>query len=460
MLSSSANPSVFGQPVTVTAAVAPVAPGAGTPTGSVVFTVDGAPQPAAALSGGQATLSTAAPLSLGGHAITATYGGDTNFSASPPSQPLTQTVTQASTTTALSSSANPSVSGQAVTLRASVAPATTGGTVIFTIDGTPGQPVTLHNGTATSPVAANLGVGPHSITATYQGSANFAASTTTSPLIQVVNRALTSTGLSSSNNRSPFGQAVTFTARVSVAAPGAGIPTGAVDFADTNGAPLGTGTLGQANRAISATLKTSSLTSGAHTITGTYRGDARFASSTSQMTQTVTCTVISGTRQGALTITGSTCLQGATVNGAVTVAAGGSLAADHSTLNGNLTSNGATAVRLCTSKVNGTVSLTKTTGFILIGDGADSDDVGAAPCDGNTINGAVSVVNSSGSVELGGNSVSGAVSLSGGTGPAAELERNHVTGALMCTGNVPPPTDDAQPNVAGTRAGQCGAPGF
>ena len=131
-----------------------------------------------------------------------------------------------------------------------------------------------------------------------------------------------------------------------------------------------------------------------------------------------------------MTLTGSTCLQGATVNRAVTVAAGGSLAADHSLLNGNVTSNGATAIRLCTSSFNGSVSLTKTTGFVLIGDGADSDDVGAVPCGGNTINGAVSVVNSSGSVELGGNSVSGAVSLSGGTGPAAELERNHVTGAL------------------------------
>ncbi len=331
--------------------------------------------------------------------------------------------------------------------------------MIFNIDGTPGQPVTLDNGTATSPVAANLGVGPHSITATYQGNGNFAASATTSPLIQTVNRALTSTVLSSSNNRSPFGQAVTFTARVSGTVPGAGIPTGAVDFSD-NAAPLGSGTLSQVNGAISATLTTSSLTSGTHTVTASYRGDAHFSPSTGQMTQTVTCTVISGTRQGPLTLTGSTCLQGATVNGAVTVAAGGSLAADHSLLNGNVTSNGATAIRLCTSSFNGSVSLTKTTGFVLIGDGADSDDVGAVPCGGNTINGAVSVVNSSGSVELGGNSVSGAVSLSGGTGPAAELERNHVTGALTCTGNVPPPTDDAQANVAGTRAGQCGAPGF
>ena len=183
-------------------------------------------------------------------------------------------------------------------------------------------------------------------------------------------------------------------------------------------------------------------------------------SSAGHLTQTVTCSVVSGTRQGNLTVTGSTCLQGATVNGTVTVAAGGSLAADHSVLNGGLISNRATAVRMCNSTVNGAVSLTKTTGFVLIGDGADSDDVGVAPCGGNTIKGSLSIVNSSGPVELGGNTVTQGISLTGSTGPAAELEGNHLTGTLACTGNVPPPTDDGQPNIAPTRTGQCGAPGF
>jgi hypothetical protein len=242
-----------------------------------------------------------------------------------------------------------------------------------------------------------------------------------------------------------------------VTAPGAGTPTGSIDFSDTNGAPLGTATMGLGN---AATLTTSSLTSGSHTITAVYRGDQQFMPSTGHMAQAVTCTVISGARQGNLTVTGSTCLQGATVNGTVTVAAGGSLAADHSVLNGGLVSNGASAVRMCTSTVNGGVSLTKTTGFVLIGDGADSDDGGAASCGGNTINGAVSIVNSSGPVELGGNIVSLGITVTGSTGSAAELEQNHLTGTLACTGNVPPPTDDGHHNIGGTRTGQCGAPGF
>ncbi|KOG42393.1 hypothetical protein ADK74_16425, partial [Streptomyces decoyicus] len=39
-VTSAPDPSAFGQAVTVTATVSPVAPGAGTPTGSVAFTID------------------------------------------------------------------------------------------------------------------------------------------------------------------------------------------------------------------------------------------------------------------------------------------------------------------------------------------------------------------------------------------------------------------------------------
>jgi minor extracellular serine protease Vpr len=86
-LNSSPNPSSSGQVVTVTATVTS---GAGTPTGSVTFTSDGAPIGSKALSGGVATLTTSA-LAVGSHSLTATYKGSTNFATST-SQPLTQTV--------------------------------------------------------------------------------------------------------------------------------------------------------------------------------------------------------------------------------------------------------------------------------------------------------------------------------------------------------------------------------
>jgi hypothetical protein len=78
-VSSSLNPSVFGQTVTFTATVS--AMGGGTPSGSVVFLDNGSPVASASLSGGIATLSTSA-LAAGNHTITATYQGDASFGTS------------------------------------------------------------------------------------------------------------------------------------------------------------------------------------------------------------------------------------------------------------------------------------------------------------------------------------------------------------------------------------------
>src|SRR5204862_1153242 len=77
-LTSSANPSVFGQSVTFTATVAAVAPGAGTPTGTVTFKDGGATLGIGNLSSGQATLSTTS-LSVASHSVTAVYATDGNF---------------------------------------------------------------------------------------------------------------------------------------------------------------------------------------------------------------------------------------------------------------------------------------------------------------------------------------------------------------------------------------------
>lgn len=85
-LTSSANPSTFGQPVTFTAAVTSTG---GTPTGNVTFNSDGNPLSTAALVGGQATMTTSA-LPTGNHTISAYYAGDPNFLTS--SATLTQTV--------------------------------------------------------------------------------------------------------------------------------------------------------------------------------------------------------------------------------------------------------------------------------------------------------------------------------------------------------------------------------
>ncbi len=79
MVGSSRNPSPPSQAVGFTFTLNPVAPGAGTPSGSVRFLIDGvlAGSPVT-LSGGTATYSTAS-LSHGTHSVTAEYAGDGNF---------------------------------------------------------------------------------------------------------------------------------------------------------------------------------------------------------------------------------------------------------------------------------------------------------------------------------------------------------------------------------------------
>src|SRR5467141_854501 len=86
---------------------------------------------------------------------------------------------------------------------------------------------------------------------------------------------LSATTLISSLNPSALGQAVTFTATVKPAT-GSGTPTGTVTFND-GATVLGPGTLSGGT----ATLTTSGLGAGVHSITAIYGGDASFASSTS-----------------------------------------------------------------------------------------------------------------------------------------------------------------------------------
>ena len=81
-LTASPSPATSSQTVTLTATVAAVAPGSGTPTGTVTF-LDGATVLGSVSldSAGTAVFSTSS-LASGTHTLTASYGGDANFTAS------------------------------------------------------------------------------------------------------------------------------------------------------------------------------------------------------------------------------------------------------------------------------------------------------------------------------------------------------------------------------------------
>ena len=328
---SSLNPSAFGSSVTFTATVTGVVI---TPTGTVTFKDGATTLGSATLDGsGQATFSTGT-LTVGSHSITAVYGGDLLYNSST-SAVLTQTVNLTASTTALTSSVNPSAPGQSVTFTATVSGSagTATGTVTFKDGATTIGSTSLASGQASFSTSA-LAAGSHSITAVYGGDTNYAASTS-AVLTQTVNQAASTTAVVSSLNPSAFGSSVTFTATVSGSA---GTATGTVTFKD------GATTIGSAGLAGGqASFSTSALAAGSHSITAVYGGDTNYTASTSAvLTQTVnvlssTTAVVSSLNPSA---SGSSVTFTATVTGVVITPTGTVTIKDGATTLGSATLNG------------------------------------------------------------------------------------------------------------------------
>ncbi len=273
-IASSLNPSSYDQSVTFTATVKSAT--TGIPTGTVTFKNGAVALGTVTLNAsGIATLSSGT-LAIGAHSITVVYNGSADFFTST-SVVLAQTVKAAASTTTLVSSFNPSAYDQSVTFTATVKPATTGtptGTVTFKNGAVVLGAATLNaSGVATLSTSA-LTVGAHAITAVYGGSVDFLTSTSAA-LTQTVKAAASTTALISSLNPSAYNQSVTFTATVKSAT--TGIPTGTVTF--KNGAvALGSVAL---NASGIATLSTTTIAVGAHSITAVYSGSTDFLTSTS-----------------------------------------------------------------------------------------------------------------------------------------------------------------------------------
>jgi hypothetical protein len=204
--------------------------------------------------------------------VTASYNGNSQYAGNT-SAPITQVVKSVTnTTTTMGSTPNPSTFGTAVTLTAAVTPSGATGSVQFSAGGVVLGSAALSNGTAAL-VTSVLPAGSDSIVASYGGDSNFAPSSS-SGLTQVVNKANSTVQLSASPaSQASAGQAVTFKASVSPAA-----ATGSVQFLDGS-AVLGNATV--ANGA--AVFSTSTLSTGNHSITAVYSGDANVNGSRSSV---------------------------------------------------------------------------------------------------------------------------------------------------------------------------------
>ena len=199
---TSPNPSGYGQSITLTAVVSNMS-GSITPTGTVTFLNGATKLGTATLSSGAASFTTAG-LPLGSDALTASYGGDGNDAPST-SSTFTQTVNQATSMTQVTSSLNPSLSGQQVKFTITVtdltSPTTTPTGTVTLIDcgqnaacPTPLQlgTATLNNKGSATISYSDLTVNNHYIEAQYQGTSDISASTS-SPIVQTVNAYVTYT---------------------------------------------------------------------------------------------------------------------------------------------------------------------------------------------------------------------------------------------------------------------------
>jgi len=286
-LSSDVNPSFYGQPVTFTA------DGDAGAVGCTIIFKDSTTTIGMGTGDGSGDASLIyALLTPGNHAMRALVdcNDGTGIGVSPE---YVQAVQKAPTSTTLTSSANPSVSGQPVTFSATVATAvvpsvavTPTGTVVFKAGATTLGVAAIDGATGIATLTtAGLAVGGHSITAAYAGDDNFLGSA--GGLLQTVSKAdadvvVTTVGGITSTL---FGQSVTFVATLTAQPPGAGTPTGTIDFLD-GASPIAGCTARPLVDGV-ATCTTSALPVGPRTIVASYPGDAAFDSATGNLAHLV-----------------------------------------------------------------------------------------------------------------------------------------------------------------------------
>ncbi len=308
--------SSVNQPVTFTATVTtPTIPAyAGStpetlavPTGSVLFSYTQGAQSGVLCTGAVTLVTTGSVTSAqcvaslpatGTYAITATYNGDSNFLKGP-SAPLSQAVGSPSTTVTVTSQPTSSVVNQPVSFTAVIKPAFGGttepsGTVTFT-DTSAGNTLCTETVSATGTVpactAALLTAATHTITATYNGDTNFAASLPAA-LNELVNPAPTAVTLVSSLPTSVATQSVTFTATVMPSPTGATSPTGKITFTSSDGTVNTCGAVpvtvpGNGTAKASCMVPFPLTTGGQVSVSASYSGDINFVANSGSFAQTV-----------------------------------------------------------------------------------------------------------------------------------------------------------------------------
>jgi hypothetical protein len=223
-------------------------------------------------------------LSAGTQTLTATFTPSDATDYTTASAKVSQVINQATSSVVVTSSVNPSSTGQLVAFTASITPqlgGTATGSVMF-YDGTTALGTVTVSSNAAALSTSALATGTHSITAVYSGDSNVLGATS-GAFSQVVNAShiATTATLVSSLNPAYVTQTIVYTATVSAAS---GVPNGSVTFRQ------GFTTLavvalvnGQ------ATYSTAYTTTGTRFITASYAANGSYLASTSSvLAQSVT----------------------------------------------------------------------------------------------------------------------------------------------------------------------------
>ena len=187
-LTATPNPSVYGQPIALSASFVGTVAAAGQPTGSVSFSVDNAPAGVASLQNGTASFNDTLLTPPGTHSVAANWGGDDTFN--PHNLSGQVVVNKADTSIILSSAPSVVVTGQTVSVTVHVVPPFQGvptGTIRFQASSGSPSSATLDSAASASLAVdtSKLALGAYSYTASYSGDANFNPSTSTGAQFKV-----------------------------------------------------------------------------------------------------------------------------------------------------------------------------------------------------------------------------------------------------------------------------------
>jgi hypothetical protein len=342
----------------------------------------------------------------GSYTETAAFSADSNYSSSSSSQTNNFTINIASSTTTVSSSANPSAYGQSVTFTATIngengdvtrrgpravrnerviRREVSGSVTWSSITGCGSTAITGNPGVATC-TTSGLPVGTNQITATYSGDGNHTGSSGTLSGGQVVNQATTSMNVNVSPGAEDYGQNATVTITAVLSWSGSGTAPTASDVTISGNGPSSYGTTsctapsGNTITCTNTYTPTTADTPGSYTETATFSGDTNYTTSSSPQNNNFTINDATSTTSVSSSLNPTTYGQSvtftATINGEY----------------GNVTRRGAHAARneIIRREVSGSVTWSPNTGCGPTP--VSSGNPGVATCTTSTLTGGTDTI--------------------------------------------------------------------